>query len=248
MVSVAWSTTSQNGADPTVTVGGTCPQPVPVVPLQVAPLITDTVSPVLLVPLLATYTVSVAALTAMASGPRVSLTVFTGWPQPVVVTALQRAALITDTLPPPRLATYTVRVAELTAIPSGNAPTLTVAKGLLQPRVMRALQVAPSITDTVLPNWFTVYTVSVRSSMAAMNGPLPACARAATRHPEAVLAVQVVVLITSSTWLAVAAQLAAVAGLAHWTGRYTVEVFGLATGMPGLASASSDLPRWPPRA
>ena len=53
MVLVAWSTVSQYGLTPTLTVGGCWPQPVPVLPLQVAPLITETVSPLPVGPSLA---------------------------------------------------------------------------------------------------------------------------------------------------------------------------------------------------
>ena len=66
------------------------------------------------------------------------------------VRPLHLAALITETLPPPRLATYSVRVAGLMAAATGNLPTLTVATGRPQPRVTRALHRAPFSTDTVL--------------------------------------------------------------------------------------------------
>ena len=67
-----------------------------------------------------------------------------------MVLALQVAALITETLPPARFATYSVRVAGLTAAATGNLPTLTVATGRPQPRVTLALHRAPLSTETVL--------------------------------------------------------------------------------------------------
>ena len=145
---VAWSTTSQIGLCPTLTVGGFWPQPVPVLPLHVAPLITETVSPLPFDPPFAAYTVFVATSTSTAEGPRGSLIVLTGFPQPAVVTALHRAASITNTCPA-GLATYTVRVLGLNAAATGNPPVLMVASGLAQPLVTCALHRAPSTTVTV---------------------------------------------------------------------------------------------------
>ena len=78
-----------------------------------------------------------------------SVTVRAGRPHPLVVRALHAAALITETLPPARLATYSVRVRRLRAAATGNFPTLIVATGLPQPRVTRALHRAPFSTETV---------------------------------------------------------------------------------------------------
>src|SRR5689334_18155996 len=126
---------------------GVWPQPVPVLPLQVAPLITETVSPLSDGPGFAAYTVSVATSTATAPGPALSLTVLTGFPQPDVVTVLHRAASITNTCPA-RLARYTVRVLGLNAAATGTPPVLMVASGVAQPLVTFALHRAPLITVT----------------------------------------------------------------------------------------------------
>src|SRR5215472_18860674 len=156
MVSLAWSTATPNGATPTVTVA-TTRQPRPVCPLHAAPLITDTVSPVEVsaVPLFAVYTVSVARSTSTQSGPALTGTVRAGRPHPRVVLALHAATLITDTLPPARLATYKVRVTGLTTPATGNCPTLTVATGRAQPLVTCALHRAPFSTESVLLIPFT---------------------------------------------------------------------------------------------
>jgi hypothetical protein len=77
------------------------------------------------------------------------LTVRADRPHPLVVTALHAAASITETLPPLRLATYTVRVAGLNAAATGSCPTLIVASGRPQPWITQALHRAPSTTDTV---------------------------------------------------------------------------------------------------
>src|SRR4029077_2924573 len=99
------------------------PHPVPVLPLQVAPLITDTVSPLPVGPPLTAYTVSVATSTSSPSGSRASFIVLTGSPQPDLVIALHRAASITNTWPA-GLAAYSVRVLGLNAAATGKPPVL----------------------------------------------------------------------------------------------------------------------------
>ena len=111
-------------------------------------MITDTVSPLPFDPPFATYTVFVAAFTSTAAGPSGSLTILTGFPQPATVTALHRAASITNTCPA-GLATYSVRVLGLNAAATGNPPVLIVASGLAQPLVTCALHRAPLTTVTV---------------------------------------------------------------------------------------------------
>src|SRR6516165_2338058 len=87
--------------NPAWTVAGVWPQPVCLVPLQVAPLITDTVpgwSPSAVV---AVVTVSVAWSTAMPQGLNPALTVAGAWRQPVCLVPLQVAPLNTYTRRPP---------------------------------------------------------------------------------------------------------------------------------------------------
>ena len=76
-----------------MTVAGVCPQPDVSVALQVAPLITETVSP----PPFPTYTVSVAGSTTMPAAPGAA-SVAGVCPHPAVSAALQVAALITETV------------------------------------------------------------------------------------------------------------------------------------------------------
>ena len=74
------------------------------------------------------------------------------WPQPVVVAALQVAALNTEIRLGPwavMVATYRVPVAVLTARPSGCPPGTCSVGCLVQPVVRVALQVRASSTDTV---------------------------------------------------------------------------------------------------
>ena len=99
-MSVAESKAAPKGKEPTVTVAGTWPQLEVTVPLQVAPLITESSWPVPLkfVPPLVTYTVSVAGSTATASGPPATVTKGGFCPQPEVREALQVAPLMTDTV------------------------------------------------------------------------------------------------------------------------------------------------------
>src|SRR6516164_8950243 len=106
MVSLAWSMVRVKGLWPTVTLAGARWQPRPVRALHAAPLITDTVSPGAVMPLLATYTVSVAVSTSTQDGPALSVTVrLPGRRQPRVTLALQVPALITETVRPVKLAT-----------------------------------------------------------------------------------------------------------------------------------------------
>src|ERR1700733_15288237 len=132
------------------------------------------------------------------AGPWLSLTSRAGWPHPLVVTALQEAASTTKT-PLFASATYSVRVAGLTAAATRNPPSLIVARGTPQPEVTRALHRAPFTTDTVPSFWFVTYTVSVLSSTTVALGLSPTVARATTWHPDLILALHVAALITSTT-------------------------------------------------
>src|SRR5215470_437565 len=93
--------------------------------------------------------VSVATSMPIQDGPALSVTLRAGCRQPVVVCALHAATLTTETLPLPAFATYSVRVAGLTAAATGNVPTLTVATGWPQPLVTVALHRVPLSTETV---------------------------------------------------------------------------------------------------
>src|SRR4051795_11831910 len=83
------------------------------------------------------------------------------WPQPLVSRPLQVAPSITEAepgnSPSARFAVYTALVASTTAIPTGLASAapvggrVTVAGEAPQPVVSAASQVAPSMTETVLP-------------------------------------------------------------------------------------------------
>ena len=101
------------------------------------------------------------------------------WPQPVVTVALQVAPLITDTLardavvPAVLLEAKTVSVVWLTPSPSGPPATVTVGGRWPQPEVVFPLQVAPSITDTVLALALPTYTVSVSRLTATGIGKRP---------------------------------------------------------------------------
>jgi hypothetical protein len=136
------------------------------------------------------------------AGPWPSRIFRTGLVHPLVITALQAATSITSTLPF-KSATYSVCVAGLSAAATTNPPSLTVAAGVPQPVVTRALHPAPFTTDTVpsLPSstLFVTYTVPVLSSTTAAVGLVPAVARATTRHPDFSVGLHVAVLITSTT-------------------------------------------------
>jgi hypothetical protein len=70
-----------------------------------------------------------------------------------VTCPLQVLPSMTDTVVPaplPQFATYTVSVAWFTATSTGSLPTVTAGGGWLQSEVSLALQVTPSMTDTVL--------------------------------------------------------------------------------------------------
>src|SRR5215469_5248365 len=95
--------------------------------------------------------VSVAWLTATGTGPFPAVMLGGTWLQPEVAFALQVAMLITETVLSQALATYSVCVAWLIARPAGQFPTAMLAGVCPQPEVMRALQVAPLMTDTVVP-------------------------------------------------------------------------------------------------
>jgi hypothetical protein len=66
-----------------------------------------------------------------------------------------------------------VSVAWSTSIPRGDLPTFTVGGVFAQPEVCSALQVAASITETLLSTLLATYTVSVAWSMATPVGALP---------------------------------------------------------------------------
>src|SRR5262252_557861 len=121
MVSVAWSTARMPGPLPTV-IAARAWQPDVLVPLQVAELITETVSSAV------TYRVWVLWLSAMPGPPPAAIVAGTS-PQPEVTCALQADALITETEPSPLFATYTVCVAGSVITPVGLAPTWTVVWG-----------------------------------------------------------------------------------------------------------------------
>jgi hypothetical protein len=78
--------------------------------------------------------------------------------------------------------------------------------------------------------------------MTAARGALPTLALATTWQPAVVCPLHLAALITSTTW-------AGVLGLqklvVHWIGTYTVPVFGLAAGLPGLPSSTTDPPTRP---
>src|SRR5262245_39313970 len=93
--------------------------------------------------------VSVATPMPIQDGPALSVTLRAGFRQPLVVCALHAATSTTETLPPPRFATYSVRVAGLRAWATGNFPTLPVARAWPQPRVTWAVDRAPLSTETV---------------------------------------------------------------------------------------------------
>jgi hypothetical protein len=71
------------------------------------------------------------------------------WPQPEASVPLQVAPSISDTDPESAFATYTVSVAWSTTSHCGLVPTVTVAGVCPHPEDWPALQVAPSITETV---------------------------------------------------------------------------------------------------
>jgi len=122
---------------------------------------------------------------------------------------LHPPASITEIVPPPRFATYTVRVSGSNVAATGNLPTLMVAITWLHPEVTTALQRAPLNTVTVpspVGGAFTTYTVSVRKSATAASGPpfgpnMPTLAFATTRHPLVRLLLQAAALMTSTTSL-----------------------------------------------
>src|SRR5215467_1138679 len=106
--------------------------------------------------------VSVRALTARLKVFCPTVTTPGPWPQPVVLLALQVAALITATLLEwlPNV-TYRLRVAGLSAGGPGPTPTLMVGGAVAQPEVLVALQVAVLITATVSENGSAAYRVWV---------------------------------------------------------------------------------------
>src|ERR1700727_2014129 len=92
-----------------------------------------------------------------------------------------------------------VSVAWFTAGTPGWTPTATDGGALPQPVRTVALHVAPSITETVLSFTLATYTVSVAWSTAASTGPGPTVtAGGACPQPEAMVALQVAVLITET--------------------------------------------------
>src|SRR6516165_7537410 len=95
--------------------------------------------------------VSVAWLTPTGMAPFPTVMVGGACPQLVVTFALQVAVLTTETVLSQLLATYIVCVAWLIASPAGQLPTVIVAGVWPQPEVTWALQVAPLMTDTVVP-------------------------------------------------------------------------------------------------
>src|SRR5215469_9997840 len=130
------------------------------------------------------------------------------WPQPEVSPVWQVRVLIIDTERPCRLVTYTVLLAASNAALNGDGPTVTVAGFCPHPEVLAALQVAPSMTETVSPLPFTpgplsvTYRVSVTGSTAIPTGPFPASTVAGfCPQPEVLTALQVAALITETVLL-----------------------------------------------
>jgi hypothetical protein len=78
--------------------------------------------------------------------------------------------------------------------------------------------------------------------MTAASGLIPTLALATTLQPAVTFALHLAALITSTTWPAV---LGLQKLVVHWIGTYTVPVFGLATGWPGLPSSTTDPPTGP---
>src|SRR6516165_6792973 len=155
--------------------GVVCPQPVLTAALQVALLMTATASS----PRAGTYTVLVAGSTAGKPGLAPVSAVGGSWPHPVVTLALQVAPSITETpaeeamLPAELLEAKIVSVASLMPSPSGPPATVTVGGFWPHPVVVLPLQVAPSITETVLSFVLPTYTVSVCWLTASGSGKLP---------------------------------------------------------------------------
>src|SRR5450755_3159703 len=118
--------------------------------------------------------------------------------QPAVCLALQRLASITDTVLSPALATYTVCVSRSRARADGPVPTGTVGGASPHPAVSSALQREISMTDTVLPNTFATYNVSVCGSSTIPTGTCPVGAVATTprAQPDVRIALQVDASIT----------------------------------------------------
>src|SRR6516164_5208515 len=124
--------------------GGLARHPDVTVALQVAALITET----LLSSWLATYTVPVSGSRLTQSGKLPTGVVGGACAQPEVCWALQAAVLISETLPPKVLTTYSVPTDGSTARSVIPLPAVTVAGAWPHPEVFAALQVAPLITET----------------------------------------------------------------------------------------------------
>src|SRR6516165_9571212 len=109
----------------------------------------------------------------MMPGPLPTVTVAGVFPHPEVSPALHVAALITETVSPPRLLTYRVWVLWFRAMASGARPVLIVAGVCPHPEASAALQAAALITDTVPLPPFATYTVCVAGSVITPVGLAP---------------------------------------------------------------------------
>ena len=117
--------------------------------MQVALSSIDTSCPLAL----AMYTVWLAgsAKGAMGCDPGVRGTATGVTPQPEGCSPLHVAPLNTDTVPSPKLVTYTVSVFSSIAMPLGRFPTVIVGHGPLQRETSCASHRRVSITETVFP-------------------------------------------------------------------------------------------------
>src|SRR5215470_1793888 len=153
---------------PTVTVAGVCVQPVVLVALQVAALMTATLFA--LGPN-GTYMVRVAVSTTGGPGNLPTVIVGRLAEQPAVWCALQAAVSITETVSEDGSEAYRVCVAGskdcVPMLASGSA--IGMAATGAQPDTWAALQVAASITSIRDLDRFPAYTVPVAGSTAKRN-------------------------------------------------------------------------------